>query len=194
MSHDESLGGGHGVYRTRMDLAACRPSLAGRNQRVRRDHLRATGESSARMPSFPHLRSSSRSSSVSQPLLRVCGGIGFRFDLAPGLLSHAIDAAETKDGSSRAHRGGGFGRTLPHSGFNPENGRSPVPEQPCRPRAGSRQRDLAVDSHSFRERHESSRSVCSRRPRHVVAHADEEEHTAAGEVLHRCQLGSAARW
>ena len=30
-------------------------------------------------------------------------------------------------------------------------------------------------------------------PRHVVAHADEEEHTAAGEVLHRCQLGSAAR-
>jgi hypothetical protein len=63
--------------------------------------------------------------------------ISFRFDLASGLLSRAMDATliaakvrrvmvlpaltEAKDGSSSARRGGGFGCTLPHFGFNPEN-------------------------------------------------------------------------
>ncbi len=193
----------------RMDLAGCRPSLAGRNQRVaevlsvpvREKHGSGAEFSAATTVVEVRQRKPVSAASARQK--------GFRFHLGSGLLSCAIDAAfitakvrrvsepalaETKDGSSGARRGGGFGCTLPHSGFNPENGHSPVPEQACRPRAGSRQRHPAVDSHSFREHHQSSRSVCSRRTRHVVAHAHEEEHTASGEVLHRRQLGSAARW
>ena len=126
------------------------------------------GKTTALVPNSPQLRSSSRSGSVNQPLAR---RNRLRFYLASGLLFRAMDAAliaarsgvthrmqflaETKDGSSGARRGGRFGSTLPHSGFDPENGQSPVPKQRCRPRAGSRQRDRAVDSHSFRERYQT---------------------------------------
>jgi hypothetical protein len=79
-----------------MDLAARRPLLAGRNQSVRRDPVHATGESTARVPNSPQLRPSSRSGSVSQPLLRMRDAMSFRLDLASGLLSRAMPGGDER--------------------------------------------------------------------------------------------------
>ena len=76
-----------------MDLAAWSAVTGGPYQRVPPKSLRASGEKHGSAPKFRQLQLPSRSGGVNQPLQRVRDRIDFRFDLASGLLSRAMNAA-----------------------------------------------------------------------------------------------------
>ena len=75
MSRDESLGGGHGVHsKRRIDLAACRPSLAGRIKVPR--PVRASGERPGSGAEFSAVATPVETGTVHRPLQRVREEIG----------------------------------------------------------------------------------------------------------------------
>jgi hypothetical protein len=77
-----------------MDLAACRRYWRAVIREFAEIPSVPAEKSTARVPNFPQLQPSSTSGSVNQPLQRVRDGISVRFDLAPGLLSRAMDGGD----------------------------------------------------------------------------------------------------
>ena len=92
-----------------MDLAACRPSLAGRNQTVAGIPYVPVAEKRGSGAEFSATATVVEVRHREPALQRVRGGIGLRFDLASGLLSRAMDALSSRHRSVVTHRMQGRG-------------------------------------------------------------------------------------